>query len=93
MTLDQYLAATGRTGSDFASAVGLTEASVSRIRKGQQNITRDVMRRIIAASDGQVTAEALVNLGVGGDHVASDTGCSSSQSSGNANQISAPVLA
>lgn len=61
MTLDTYLTQTGRTGTEFATAAGLTEASVSRIRKGQQNLSRDVMRRIIAASEQQVTAEGLVN--------------------------------
>lgn len=93
MTLDQYLAATGRTGSDFASAVGLTEASVSRIRKGQQNITRDVMRRIIAASDGQVTAEGLVGVDGGRNHAASGTSFTASPSCGKIDEISAPVLA
>lgn len=60
MTLDAYLTSAGMTGTEFAATVGLTEASVSRIRKGQQNISRDVMRRIIAASDGKITAAALV---------------------------------
>lgn len=62
MTLDTYLIQTGTTGTEFATAVGLTEASVSRIRKGQQNISRDVMRRIIEASGRQVTAAGLVGL-------------------------------
>lgn len=41
--------------------VGLSEASISRIRKGEQNITRDVMAAIIDASGGKVTADALVH--------------------------------
>lgn len=61
MTLDQYLRSKGApTASEFGAKVGLTEASISRIRKGQQNITRDTMLAIIAASGGKVTAEALV---------------------------------
>lgn len=60
MTLEQYLSESGVTAAEFAVDVELTEASVSRIRKGQQNISRDVMRRIIAASDGKVTADSLV---------------------------------
>lgn len=60
MTLDGYLEHTGLTAKDFAERIGLTEASVSRIRKGRQNLSRDVMRRIIAATGGLVSAEALV---------------------------------
>lgn len=61
MTLDQYLRSENApTAAEFGAKVGLTEASISRIRKGQQNITRDTMLAIIAASDGKVTAEALV---------------------------------
>lgn len=68
MTLDQYLSQPGVTATEFAPKAGLTEASVSRIRKGQQNISRDVIRRIVAASAGAVTAEELVF-----DHVDNDT--------------------
>jgi len=61
MTLDQYLRSDGApTAAEFGAKVGLTEASISRIRKGQQNITRDTMLAIISASGGKVTAEALV---------------------------------
>lgn len=61
MTLDQYLNLPGApTAADFGANVGISEASISRIRKGEQNITRDVMARIIEASGGKVTAEALV---------------------------------
>ena len=61
MTLDQYLRSDGSpTAAEFGARVGLTEASISRIRKGQQNITRDTMAAIIEASGGKVTAESLV---------------------------------
>jgi plasmid maintenance system antidote protein VapI len=61
MTLDQYLSAPGApTSADFAAAVGVSEASISRIRKGAQNITRDVMREIVRASKGRVTADSLL---------------------------------
>lgn len=61
MTLDQYLRSDGApTAAEFGAKVGLAEASISRIRKGQQNITRDTMVAIIEASDGKVTADALV---------------------------------
>lgn len=61
MTLDQFLASEGApTAAEFGQLVDLSEASISRIRKGEQNITRDVMLRIIAASGGKVTADGLV---------------------------------
>lgn len=62
MTLDQYLTAEGITAADFGLRCEppISEASISRIRRGGQNISRDVMLRIMAASHGRVTAEALV---------------------------------
>ena len=63
MTLDQYLSLPGSpTNSDFGERCTppLSGASISRIRKGIQNITVDTMRSIILASGGQVTAEGLL---------------------------------
>lgn len=65
MTLDQFLDMEGApAAAEFAAAVGVSEASISRIRKGEQNVTRDLMRRIIAASGQRVTADALVGVHV-----------------------------
>jgi DNA-binding transcriptional regulator YdaS (Cro superfamily) len=64
MTLDQYLKTEGApTAGEFGAKVGLSEASISRIRKGEQNITRDVMRSIIMATGGKVSAEGLLVIG------------------------------
>ncbi len=60
MDLDTYLRETGTDAAAFAERVGLTTASISRIRRGQQNISRETIRAIVAATDGAVTAEALV---------------------------------
>ena len=61
MTLDQFLSAPGApTSADFAADVGVSEASISRIRKGAQNITRDLMLEIVRASKGKVTADGLL---------------------------------
>jgi hypothetical protein len=62
MTLDQYLSAKGMTAAEFGARCSppISEASISRIRRGGQNISRDVMLRIMNASNGQVTADALV---------------------------------
>jgi hypothetical protein len=63
MTLDQYLSL---PGSPMAAEFGarceppISEASISRIRRGEQNITRETMRSIIEASSGLVTADGLV---------------------------------
>jgi plasmid maintenance system antidote protein VapI len=64
MTLDEFLTAEPITAAEFAERVGLTEASISRIRRGGQNITRDVMLRIIDKSNGKVTPDGLVRLAV-----------------------------
>jgi hypothetical protein len=62
MTLDQYLAAEGVTAADFGARCDppISEASISRIRRGGQNITRDTMLSIIRASGDRVTAEGLL---------------------------------
>lgn len=63
MTLDQYLNLPGApTASEFGEKCKppISGASISRIRRGEQNITRETMRSIIEASDGLVTADGLV---------------------------------
>jgi len=60
MTLDQYLTAENVTAAAFGELVAMSEASVSRIRRGEQNITRDVMLRIIAASGGKITPDGIL---------------------------------
>lgn len=63
MTLDQYLTLPGSpTAKEFGERCvpPISEASISRIRKGEQNMTRDTMLAIIAASGEIVTAEGLV---------------------------------
>lgn len=60
MTLDQYLRDNQISAADFAAKLNLSEASLSRIRRGDQNITRETIRQIVEASGGEVTAECLV---------------------------------
>jgi hypothetical protein len=63
MTLDQYLSLPGSpTASEFGDRCDpkISGASISRIRRGEQNITRETMRAIIEASGGFVTADGLV---------------------------------
>lgn len=75
MDIQQYLEKSGRTAADFAAAVGISAVSLSRISRGMQNTTRDVMQRIIAESGGAVTADRLV-------HAAADSGDEADQSTG-----------
>lgn len=66
MTLDDYLNSGEQTPGELAAKVGISEASLSRIRRGEQNTTRDVMLRIIAASGEKVTADGLLGRHVTG---------------------------
>jgi hypothetical protein len=63
MTLDQFLKLPGApTAAVFGARCEppISEASISRIRKGEQNITRDTMLAIIKASGGLISAAGLV---------------------------------
>ena len=63
MTLDEYLRQPGSpNNADFGARCDppLSGASISRIRKGDQNFTVNMMRSIILASGGNVTAEGLL---------------------------------
>lgn len=63
MTLDQFLKLPGSpTAAEFGARCRpqISEASISRIRKGTQNVSRDTMRSIIEASGGLVSADGLV---------------------------------
>ncbi|MES2752777.1 MAG: hypothetical protein V4661_15520 [Pseudomonadota bacterium] len=62
MTLDQFLNLPGSPSvAEFGQKCDppLSAVSVWRIRNGRQNITRDTMRSIIAASGNIVTADGL----------------------------------
>lgn len=60
MNLEQYMTAHEIKGVDLAAKLEISEASLTRIRRGEQNISRDLIRRIVEATDGQVTSDALV---------------------------------
>lgn len=62
-TLDQYFAQPGaKSPAQIAAEAGISESTLSRIRSGKQNTTRDVMRAIIAATDNRVSASSLLGL-------------------------------
>ena len=62
MTLDAYLRDTADTAEALASRVGTTGASISRIRRGEQNITLDLAKRIVAETGGSVTLDDLADV-------------------------------
>jgi transcriptional regulator with XRE-family HTH domain len=64
MTLDAYLRTHAVTGSEMAARLGISAASVTRIRKGGQNITLQMAQRIVTATGGKVTLEDLATQAV-----------------------------
>lgn len=60
MSLDEFLRRDATSAKALAAALGISEASLSRIRRGEQNITRETIRAIVEAIGGAVTAEELV---------------------------------
>jgi transcriptional regulator with XRE-family HTH domain len=53
MTIDSWLAQQGMTETEFAKAIGCTQAAVNRYRNGRvPNV--QTMRRIVKATSGQV---------------------------------------
>jgi len=60
MTLDQYLSLTGETAASLAARCNTTGASITRLRKGQQEPSAAMIRAIVEATQGAVTADDLV---------------------------------
>ncbi len=54
MTLDSYLLDRKITEPDFAARVRVNQSTINRARKGQVP-SPDVLRRIVAATEGEVT--------------------------------------
>lgn len=59
MTLDQYLKTTSDSAAALAERCGISAASVSRIRKGEQNISLALASKIAAETGGKVTLADL----------------------------------
>lgn len=55
MTLDEYLRTSDDTAEALAIRVGVKGASISRIRRGGQNITLDLAKRIERETKGNVS--------------------------------------
>lgn len=63
MDLDTYLKTSGVSGATFADRIGVSAASVTRIRRGGQNISLELAQRIVTATGGKVSLEALALAG------------------------------
>lgn len=59
MRIDAYLDATGTTAAALAAAVGISGPSITRIKRGEQNVSLDLAIKIVAATGGKVTLEDL----------------------------------
>lgn len=60
MTLDEYLRTSDDTADALAARVGMSKASMSRTRKGKQNLSMDTIAAIVRETKGKVTADDLL---------------------------------
>lgn len=60
MTLDDYLSREGNTVSGLARDAGTTDVSIHRILYGDQQPSADMIRSIVEATNGSVTADDLI---------------------------------
>lgn len=60
MTLDEYLSIDGNTASKLASAAGTSGATITRLLYGDQSPSAEMIRSIVAATGGEVTADDLL---------------------------------
>ncbi len=60
MTLKDYLDKKFKSAAEVARLADVSLPTVTRIRDGEQNVSRVVIRRIIEATDGAVSAEEIV---------------------------------
>ncbi len=86
MKLADYLAQPDVRRDAFASEVGISEASLSRIAAGTQNTTTDTMRKIAAASGGVVAPNDIVAARV--DHESPYAAGRDGSETGNGDEIS-----
>lgn len=59
--LDAYLKEKGLGASDFAALVCTSESSISRLRRGLQNPSFELLARIASATNGAVTPNDFLN--------------------------------
>jgi plasmid maintenance system antidote protein VapI len=60
MTLDEYLSPDHMTATALAIAANTTTASITRVLYGEQQPSADMIRAIVEATKGAVTADDLI---------------------------------
>ena len=60
MTLDQYLAIPANTAAKLAADAGTTGATITRLLYGEAQPSADMIRAIVDATGGKVTANDLL---------------------------------
>lgn len=62
MTLTEYLAANNLTASAFAERLDVPPSTVIRLIKGERSPRLELLRKIMAATDGEVTPNDFVGF-------------------------------
>ena len=60
MTLDDYLSKHGNGEADLAAKAKTSAASINRILHGEQKPSHEMMKAIVVATGGEVTADDLL---------------------------------
>jgi hypothetical protein len=60
MTLDEYLSIPGNTAAQLAADAGTTGATITRLLYRDAQASADMIRAIVKATNGQVTADDLL---------------------------------
>lgn len=61
--LTEYLERTGRSLTEVADAAKCSRMTLYRLMKGEQNATIDLLKRISAATGGEVSVSAFLGEG------------------------------
>jgi len=62
MTLSEYLASTNQTETDFAVAVGCSQGTVNKLKRGTIRPSLELAGRIARATEGRVTPNDFLNI-------------------------------
>ncbi len=62
MTLDEYLTVNGITDAAFAMAIGRSQSSVNRLRRGETRPDWKTLKRISEATNGAVTPNDFMGV-------------------------------
>lgn len=60
MTLDDYLSLPGKTAAQLATDAKTTGATITRLLYGEAQPSADMIRAIVEATGGQITADDLL---------------------------------